>query len=105
MTDGISSVATLSTFISLPVSIPLGAVSLARASISGAFTVLTKKYQNKLTKVTKWVDVVTSAISVFGTSLSKALSNGEIDEREFQVLQDLHLKVVNELSNVEGIGN
>ena len=95
--------ATLSTFISLPVSIPLGAVFLGRASISGAFTVLTKKYQSKLTKVTKWVDIVTSAISVFGTSLSKALKNGEIDEREFQVLQDLHLKVVDESSNVDGI--
>ena len=49
----ISSMATLSTFIGLPVSIPLCAVSLARTSISGAFTILTKKYQNKLTKVTK----------------------------------------------------
>ena len=53
MTARISSMATLSTFIALPVSIRLGAVSLARTSISGAFTVLTKKYQNKLTKVTK----------------------------------------------------
>ena len=86
-------------------SIPLGAVSLARASISGAFTVLTRKYQNKLTKVTKLVDIVTSAISVFETSLSKALNNNEIDKREFQVLQDLHFKVVNELSNVDRIGN
>ena len=97
MTAGISNMATLSTFIGLPVSIPLGAVCLARATISGAFTVLTKKYQNKLTKVTKLVDIVTSAISDFETSLSKALNNNEIDEREFQVLQDLHLKVVNEL--------
>ena len=43
---------------------------------------------------------MTSAISVFETSLSKALNNGEIDEREFQVLQELHLKVINELANV-----
>ena len=32
---GISSVATLSTFIGIPVSIPLGATSLAGASVSG----------------------------------------------------------------------
>ena len=30
-----------------------------------------------------------------------ALNNGEIDEREFQVLQDLHLKVIIKLSNVD----
>ena len=51
------------------------------------------------------MDIVTAAISVFETSLSKALNNNEIDEREFQVLQDLHFKVVNELSNVDGIRN
>ena len=41
----ISSVAILSMFIGFPVSIPLGAVSLAEASVSGMATVLTKKYQ------------------------------------------------------------
>ena len=49
----------------------------------------------------KLVDIVTSAISVLEASLSKALNNGEIDEQEFQVLQESHLKVVNELSNVD----
>ena len=51
--SGISSVVTLSTFIGLPVSIPLGAVSLAGESVSGVVTVLTKKYQKKLAKVKK----------------------------------------------------
>ena len=58
--------------------------------------------KKKLTKVTKLVDIVTSAISVFETSLSKALNNGGIDEREFQVLQEIHLKVINELANING---
>ena len=98
---GISNVATLSTFIGLQVRIPLGAISLAGASISGVATALTSKYHKKLTKVTKLVDIITSAISVFETSLSKTLNNGEIDEREFQVLQELHLKVVKELANVD----
>ena len=80
----ISSVATLSAFVSLPMSILLGAISLAAASVSGVAAVLTSKYQKKLTKVMKLVDIVT-----------------EIDEREFQVLQDLHLKVINELANVD----
>ena len=77
--SGISSVATLSTFISLPMSIRLGVVSLAGVSVSGVATVLTFKYQKKLTKVTKLVDIMTSAIAVFETSISKALNNGEID--------------------------
>ena len=71
---GISSVATLSTLISLPVSIPLGAISLAGVSINGVATALTKKYQKKLSKVTKLVDIVTSALAAFETSISKAFT-------------------------------
>ena len=71
-----------STFIGLPVSIPLGAVSLAGASVSGATTVLTKKYQKKLSKVTKLTDIIMSAMAVFETCLSKALKNGKIDEED-----------------------
>ena len=93
MATGISNVVTLSTFIGFPVSIPLGVVSLVGASVSGVATELTKKYQKKLTKVMKLADIVTSAISVFGTDLFKELNNGEIYGREFQVLQELHLKV------------
>ena len=99
--SGISSVATLSTFISLPVSIPLGAISLAGASISGVTTALTKKYQKKLSKVTKLTDIVTSAIAVFEASLSEALSNGKIDEDEFNMRQTFHLKTFNELSDID----
>ena len=84
--------ATLSTYIGLPVSIPLGTVSLAGVSVSGMATALTSNHQKKPTKVTKLADIVTSAISVFEPSLSKALNNCEIDEQEFQVLQELHLK-------------
>ena len=47
---GISSLATLSTFIGLPVSIPLGVVSLAGVSVSGVTTALTKKYQRNFQK-------------------------------------------------------
>ena len=66
----------MSMFISLPVSILLGAVSLAGGSISGMATSLTKKYQEKLKKVTKLVDILTSALAVFETSVSKASENG-----------------------------
>ena len=89
---GISNVATLSTFAGLFLNIPLDAASLAGARVSGVATVLTRKYkkkkERKLMKVTKLVDIVTSALE---TSVSKALNNGEIDEQEFQVMQDLHL--------------
>ena len=98
---GISSLATLSTFIGLPVSIPLGVVSLAGVSVSGVTTVLTKKYQKKLTKVTKLIDVITPAIAVFEMYLSKALRNGKIDEEEFNMLQMFHLKMMNELTGLD----
>ena len=91
--------ATLSTFIGLPVSISLGVASLTGAIASGIISALTKKYQKKLTKVTKLVNIATSAIAVFETSLSKALSNGKIDE--FNMLQTFHLKVLNELTSID----
>ena len=43
---------------------------------------LTKRQQEKVSKVTKLVDIVTSALSLFETSVSKALSNSESDKRE-----------------------
>ena len=98
---GISSVVTLSTFIGFPVSIPLGVLSLAGVSVSGVTTALTKKYQKKLTKITKLIDIITSAIAVFETCLSKTLRNGKIDEEEFNMLQMFHLKTFNELPDVE----
>ena len=93
--------ATLSTFIGLPVSIPLGAISLTGASVSGITSALTKKYQKRLSKATKLTDIVMSAIAVFEKSVSEALSNGKIDEEEFKMLQSLHLKMLNELSDVD----
>ena len=59
---GISSVATFATFISLPVSISLGAASLTGAIASGIMSALTKKYQKKLKKVMKLTDIVTPAL-------------------------------------------
>ena len=68
----ISSVVTLATFIGLPVSIPLGAVSLAGAGVSGVAMALTKKYQKKLSKVTKLTDFIMSALAVFERVVSKS---------------------------------
>ena len=79
MVSGISSVAMLSIFISLPVSVPLGAVSLAGVTVNGMAMVLTKKYQKKLMKVMNLVDIVTLAFAVFEMSISKALNDGRVD--------------------------
>ena len=99
--SGISSITTLSTVIGLPVSLPLAAVSLTGAGISGAATLLTKKYQKKLSKVAQLINIVTPALAEFEKSVSKALKNGSINESEFSMLQELHLKVLNELSSLD----
>ena len=99
---GISSVATFATFVRLPVSISLGAASLTGAIASGIISTLTKKYQKKLKKVTKLIDIVTPALVVFERVISGALKNGIVDEEEFNTLQTLYLETLNELTGVDG---
>ena len=93
--------AMFSTFIGLPVSIPLGVASLTGVIASGIISALTKKYQKKLSKVTKLVDIIMPALAVFEMSISKALKNGKTDKEEFNMLQTFHLKTINELMGID----
>ena len=70
---GISSIPTFATFVGLPVSMALGAASLTGVIASGIISTLTKKYQKKLRKVTKLIDIVTPALVVFERLLSGAM--------------------------------
>ena len=79
----------------------LGAASMTGAIASGIMSVLTKKYQKKLKKVTKLIDIVTPALVVFGRVIYGALKDGIIDEEEFNTLQTLHLETLNELTGVD----
>ena len=97
---GTSSVATFSTFIGLPVSISLSAASLTGAIASGIISTLTKKYQKKLTKVTRLIDIVMRATVVFERVISGALKDAIMDEEEFNTLQKLHLETLKELMGV-----
>ena len=98
---GISSVAKFATFIGILVSTVLSAASMTGVIASGIISVLTKKYQKKLKKVTKLIDIITPALVVFERVVSGALKNGVIDEEEFNMLQTLHLETLNELTGVD----
>ena len=98
---GISSVATFTTFIGIPVSAVLGAASMIGSIASGIISVLTRKYQQKLKKVTKLIDIITPALVIFERVVSKSLKDGIIDEEEFNMLQMLHLETLNELTWVD----
>ena len=98
---GISSVATFATFVGLPVSMALGAASLIGAIASGIISTLTKRYQKKLKKVTRLIDIITQATVLFDRVISAALKDGIIDEEEFNTLQTLHLETLNELTGVD----
>ena len=98
---GISSMTTFATFIGLPVSIPLGVASLTGEIASGIISALTKKYQKKLSKVTKLIDIVMPALAIFERVVCKALKDGIIDEEEFNMLQTLHLETLNKLTSVD----
>ena len=67
----------------------------------GIISTLTKKYQKKLKKVTRLIDIITRATVVFERVLSGALKDGIIDEEEFNTLQTLHLEKLNELTGVD----
>ena len=79
----------------------LGAASMTGAIASGIISVLAKKYQKKLKKVTRLIDIVTPAVVVFERAISGALRNGIINEEEFNTLQTLHLETLNELTGVD----
>ena len=97
---GISSVATFATFIGILVSAALSAASMTGAVSGGIISVLTKKYQKKLKKVTLLIDIITLALVVFERVVSSVLKNGIIDEEEFNTLQSLHLETLNELTSI-----
>ena len=97
---GISGVATFATFVGLPVSVALGAASLTGAIAGGIISTLTKKYQKKLKKITRLIDIIMLATVVFDRVISVALRDGIIDEEEFNTLETLHLETLNELTGV-----
>ena len=98
---GISSVATFATFVGLPISVALGAASMTGVIASGIISTLTKKYQLKLQKVTRLIDIVMRATVVFERVISGALKDGIINEEEFNTLQTLHLETLNELTGID----
>ena len=79
----------------------LDAASMTGAIASGIISVLTKKYQQKLKKVTCLIHIVTPVLVVFECVVSGALKNGVINEEEFNMLQTLHLETLNELTGVD----
>ena len=92
--------ATFATFVGLPVSMALGTASLTGAFASGIISTLTKKYQKKLKKVTRLIDIVMRETVVFDRVISAGLKNSIINEEEFNTLQTLHLETLNELMGV-----
>ena len=89
---------TSATFVGLPVSMALGAASLTEVIASGIISMVAEKFQKKLKKVTRLIDIVTPALVVFERVISGALKNGVIDEEEFNTIQTLHLETLNELT-------
>ena len=49
----------------------------------------------------KLVNIMTSVLAEFETSISKALNDGRVDEWEFTMLQMFHLGALNERANID----
>ena len=93
--------ATLSTFIGVPVSITLGAVSLAGLSVSGMLWCSSRSIERNPRKSQETHNIVTSALAVFETSVSKVLNIGKVEKWEFIILQMFYLRVLSELANID----
>ena len=92
--------ATFATFIGIPVSAALCAVSMTGAIASGIISVLTKKYQQKLKNVMHLIDIIAPALVVFERVVFGALKDSIINEEEFNMLQTLYLETLNELTGI-----
>ena len=79
----------------------LDAASMTGVIASGIILVLTIKYQQKLKKVKRLIDIVTPALVVSERAVSGALKDSIIDEEEFNMLQTLHLETLNELTGID----
>ena len=79
----------------------LGVASMTGVLASGIILVLTKKYQKKLKKVTKLIDILTPALVAFERVVSGGSKDGIVNEEEFDTLQMLHLETLNELMGVD----
>ena len=84
--------ATFATFVGLPVSMSLGAASMTGVIASGIIYLLTKKYQKKLKKVAKLIDIVTPVLVVFERVISGALKNGIIERKSLTRFRRYTLK-------------
>ena len=47
------------------------------------------------------IDIVTPALAVFDRVVSKSLKDDIIDEKEFNMLQTLHLETLNQLTGID----
>ena len=67
----------------------LGVASMTGMIARGIILVLTKKYQKKLKKVTKLIDIVTPALVIIERVISGALKDGIINEEAFKHSSDV----------------
>ena len=101
LSSGIGSIVTFITIVGIPVLAGLFGLSLFDTTVSGFTTTFIRKYQKKLTKVTKLYDTVIPALSVIENKVSEAFKNGNIDEKEFETLQKLYFNVFKDLANID----
>ena len=85
--SGIGALATGATKLGLPVSIPLGSLAILGSFITTGSTVLSAKYDKKITKVMNLLSLTTTTLAVFERGISKALADEKIDSEEFEALQ------------------
>lgn len=82
-----TSMGLLATGVGTPVALPLGVLSLGLGGLSFALSAANKKIKTKVQKHTAMVQLATAKLSSFKLIISKALTDSNITDEEFNRLQ------------------
>ena len=100
--SGASTIGTAFTFVGLPISASLGAVSTVSTCVSACLLLTSRKYKEKLLQCYELLDKITSSLATFEVLISLSIDDGTvIDAKEFHKLQTLYLQLMTHVRNVD----
>ena len=99
--SGLGALATGVTIVGLPVSATLGAIAIGGSFITVGASVLSARYDKKMTKVMNQLALITTTLAIFERGISRALADDKIDSTEFESLQNSYYETLDKISQTD----